>query len=191
MSHKLNSTTELAGSNLFEFPANKLTPHQQCALEALRQGKWVTAIMDELDYQRQTFYDWRNANPAFRLAVEEARDTFRGVVADCVHDLQQTVHVLLDDCIRANHIPLSTRLRAAGLFLRYARSETLLPRRLAPSSALSTASPPRRHRKALPAHFPTRCPSHPAAHSNLQRRRHRLTRPQTRPAHSLRKRMNL
>ncbi|MDZ7639065.1 MAG: hypothetical protein U5J83_12595 [Bryobacterales bacterium] len=130
MSHKLNSTTELAGSNLFEFPANKLTPHQQCALEALRQGKSVTAIMDELDYQRQTFYDWRNANPAFRLAVEEARDTFRGVVADCVHDLQQTVHVLLDDCIRANHIPLSTRLRAAGLFLRYARSETLLPRRL-------------------------------------------------------------
>ncbi|MDZ7639694.1 MAG: hypothetical protein U5J83_15825 [Bryobacterales bacterium] len=105
--------------------------------------------MDELDYQRQTFYDWRNANPAFRLAVEEARDTFRGVVADCVHDLQQTVHVLLDDCIRANHIPLSTRLRAAGLFLRYALPNPSRPAASAPSSCS------RRHLPSSPSQGPS------------------------------------
>ncbi|MCC7342481.1 MAG: hypothetical protein IT170_15475, partial [Bryobacterales bacterium] len=133
-----NFTQDATGSNIFEFPNpnSPFTHHQQFALEALRQGKSVTAVMEELRYERQTFYDWRNNNPAFKLAVEEARDDFRGVVADCVHDLQQAVHVLLDDCIRAERVPLNLRLRSAALFLRYARSETLLPRRLA---ALATA----------------------------------------------------
>src|SRR5690606_8709458 len=100
------------------------------------QGRSVTAIMEDLRYDRQTFYDWRNANPAFKLATEQARDDFRGVVADCIHDLQQAVHVLLDDCIRTGSVPLPLRLRSAALFLRYAHSETLLPRRLV---ALATA----------------------------------------------------
>ncbi len=135
----LNHATQVStGSNVFEFPnpTSPFTHHQQYALESLRQGRAVTAIMEDLRYDRQTFYDWRNANPAFKRATEEARDDFRGVVADCIHDLQQAVHVLLDDCIRTGSVPLPLRLRSAALFLRYAHSETLLPRRLL---ALATA----------------------------------------------------
>ncbi len=133
-----NATQDSTGSNVFEFPnpTSPFTHHQQYALESLRQGRSVTAIMEDLRYDRQTFYDWRNANPAFKRATEEARDDFRGVVADCIHDLQQAVHVLLDDCIRTGSVPLPLRLRSAALFLRYAHSETLLPRRLL---ALATA----------------------------------------------------
>ena len=133
-----NATQDSTGSNVFEFPnpTSPFTHHQQYALESLRQGRSVTAIMEDLRYDRQTFYDWRNANHAFKRATEEARDDFRGVVGDCIHDLQQAVHVLLDDCIRTGSVPLPLRLRSAALFLRYAHSETLLPRRLL---ALATA----------------------------------------------------
>ncbi|MCC7341391.1 MAG: hypothetical protein IT170_09920 [Bryobacterales bacterium] len=160
-----NSTQDASGSNLFEFPNpnSPFTHHQQFALEALRQGKSVTAVMEELRYERQTFYDWRNHNPAFKLAVEEARDDFRGVVADCVHDLQQAVHVLLDDCIRAERVPLNLRLRSAALFLRYARSETLLPRRLAAIASapdgISPTSPITN--PSSPTPFPAPDPSEP------------------------------
>jgi hypothetical protein len=132
------ASQDSTGSNVFEFPnpTSRFTHHQQYALEGLRQGRSVTAIMGDLRYERQTFYDWRNTNPAFKLATEAARDEFRGVVADCVHDLQQAVHVLLDDCMRTDRVPLNLRLRSAALFLRYAHSETLLPRRLI---ALATA----------------------------------------------------
>ncbi len=154
-------TADVQNANPIPFPDPKspFTHHQQFALEALRQGKGVTAIMDELGYNRQTFYDWRNANPAFKLATDEARDEFRGVVADCVHDLQQSVHVLLDDCIRTDRVPLNLRLRSAALFLRYVHSETLLPRRLAD---LANSIPPAAPGvgPASPISFPK--PSEPA-----------------------------
>jgi hypothetical protein len=162
MSGLNNATQDSTGSNVFEFPnpTSPFTHHQQYALEGLRQGRSVTAIMEDLRYERQTFYDWRNNNPAFKLATEAARDEFRGVVADCIHDLQQAVHVLLDDCIRTDRVPLNLRLRSAALFLRYAHSETLLPRRLvAPATAPNGISPSAPNTgPASPTPFPNQNP---------------------------------
>ena len=122
--------------------AAALTEKQRKVIELIHAGYSVSGAMEYVRMGRRTFYDWREASPLFKQATEAARENYRGTVSDGVHELQQSVRGLIENCIQSDNVPMSQRLRAASLFLRYVHAENMLPRPLARHTPPASPVPP-------------------------------------------------
>lgn len=122
--------------------AANLTEKQRKVIELIHAGYSVSGAMEYVRMGRRTFYDWREASPLFKQATEAARENYRGTVSDGVHELQQSVRGLIENCIQSDNVPMGQRLRAASLFLRYVHAENMLPRPLARRTPPASPAPP-------------------------------------------------
>ena len=97
----------------------ELTPVQSQVLAGLLAGKSVSAVAREHGIHRSTIYTWRQEQPYFTIALDQARSRHQTALFDHVQDLAEQALDVVTELLTAEDAHL--RLRAAQVILRVAK----------------------------------------------------------------------
>jgi|GEM_PF-2713212 len=113
-----------------EKPPKPFSEDQKRMLHLLEIGFTIAEATKRMACSRSCFNNWTARNPAFKQAAIDARDRYCEDIASDMDQLHNTVRERLELWIHAKETPENLRFRAVSLFLRYAHTPHLLPRRL-------------------------------------------------------------
>jgi len=117
-------------TSALEKPPKPFSEDQKRMLHLLEIGFTIAEATKRMACSRSCFNNWTARNPAFKQAAINARDRYCEDIASDMDQLHNTVRERLELWIHAKETPESLRFRAVSLFLRYAHTPHLLPRRL-------------------------------------------------------------